>query len=90
MITVDVHEAQTRLSGLVKAVEERGEIVILLRHGMPVAEIHQPLCPSWSSTMVRADASVRVAGRAAEWLRHRSSARAAQILAARRRESSGW
>jgi len=40
MIRVNMHEAKTRLSELVKAVEERGETVILQRHGRPVAEIH--------------------------------------------------
>ncbi len=35
-----MHEAKTRLSELVKAVEDRGETVILQRHGKPVAEIH--------------------------------------------------
>ena len=34
-----MHEAKTRLSELVKAVEERGETVILQRNGKPVAEI---------------------------------------------------
>jgi len=48
MITVKMHEAKTRLSALVKAVEERGERVILQRHGKPVAEIHafQPADPA--------------------------------------------
>lgn len=41
MITVNMHEAKTRLSKLVKAVEEEGEIVILQRNGQPVAEIHR-------------------------------------------------
>lgn len=40
MINVNMHEAKTRLSELVKAVEEHGETVILQRHGKPVAEIH--------------------------------------------------
>jgi len=39
MITVNMHEAKTRLSELVKAVEERGEIVVLCRDGREVAEI---------------------------------------------------
>lgn len=39
-----MHEAKTRLSQLVKAVEERGETVILQRNGKAVAEIqrHNP------------------------------------------------
>ena len=36
---VNMHEAKSRLSELVKAVEEDGEQVILCRHGKPVAEI---------------------------------------------------
>lgn len=40
MITVNMHEAKTRLSQLIKAIEEDGEIVILQRNGEPVAEIH--------------------------------------------------
>jgi antitoxin (DNA-binding transcriptional repressor) of toxin-antitoxin stability system len=41
MITVNMHEAKTRLSELVKAVEERGETVILCRDGTEVAEIRR-------------------------------------------------
>jgi antitoxin (DNA-binding transcriptional repressor) of toxin-antitoxin stability system len=40
MIRVNIHEAKTNLSALVRAVEDRGETVILQRHGKPVAEIH--------------------------------------------------
>ncbi len=39
MITVNMHEAKTRLSELVKAVEERNEVVILCRGNRAVAEI---------------------------------------------------
>ncbi len=39
MITANMHEAKTRLSELVAAVE-RGETVIIQRHGKPVAELH--------------------------------------------------
>ena len=38
MITVNMHEAKTRLSELVKAVET-GETVVLCRNGVEVAEI---------------------------------------------------
>ncbi len=38
MITVNMHEAKSRLSELVKAVEE-GELVVLCRAGKEVAEI---------------------------------------------------
>jgi antitoxin (DNA-binding transcriptional repressor) of toxin-antitoxin stability system len=41
MITVNMHEAKTRLSELVKAVEERGETVVLCRDGLEVAEIRR-------------------------------------------------
>jgi antitoxin (DNA-binding transcriptional repressor) of toxin-antitoxin stability system len=41
MITVDMHEAKTRLSELVKAVEERNETVVLCRNGQEVAEIRR-------------------------------------------------
>lgn len=39
MIAVNMHEAKSRLSALVKAVEEDGETVILCRNGKEVAEI---------------------------------------------------
>lgn len=41
MITVNMHDAKTRLSELVKAVEERNETVVLCRDGRPVAEIRR-------------------------------------------------
>ena len=41
MITVNLHEAKTRLSELVKAVEERNETVVLCRGGREVAEIRR-------------------------------------------------
>ncbi|HEY2380602.1 MAG TPA: type II toxin-antitoxin system prevent-host-death family antitoxin [Terriglobia bacterium] len=41
MITVNMHDAKTRLSELVKAVEEKGEVVILCRDGKEVAEIRR-------------------------------------------------
>ena len=39
MKTVNMHEAKTRLSELVKAVEDRNEVVVLCRDGREVAEI---------------------------------------------------
>ena len=39
MIIANMHEAKSRLSALVKAVEEGGETVILCRNGKEVAEI---------------------------------------------------
>jgi prevent-host-death family protein len=41
VITVNMHEAKSRLSELVKAVEEGNETVILQRHGTPVAELRR-------------------------------------------------
>jgi antitoxin (DNA-binding transcriptional repressor) of toxin-antitoxin stability system len=41
MITVNMHEAKTRLSELVRAVEERNEVVVLCRDGQEVAEIRR-------------------------------------------------
>jgi prevent-host-death family protein len=39
MITVSVHEAKANLSTLLRAVEQRGERVIILKHGVAIAEI---------------------------------------------------
>jgi antitoxin (DNA-binding transcriptional repressor) of toxin-antitoxin stability system len=41
MISVNMHEAKTRLSELVKAVEDRDEVVVLCRDGREVAEIRR-------------------------------------------------
>ncbi len=41
MITVNMHEAKTRLSELVRAVEEGNEVVVLCRDGHEVAEIRR-------------------------------------------------
>jgi antitoxin (DNA-binding transcriptional repressor) of toxin-antitoxin stability system len=41
MITVNMHEAKSRLSELVKAVEECNETVVLCRDGHEVAEIRR-------------------------------------------------
>ena len=43
MITANMHEAKSRLSELVKAVEENGETVILCRNGKEVAQITRRL-----------------------------------------------
>ena len=42
MITVNMHEAKTRLSELVRAVETEGETVVLCRNGVPIAELTRP------------------------------------------------
>ena len=39
MITVNTHEAKSRLSALLAAVQDRGEVVLICRHGKPVAEL---------------------------------------------------
>jgi len=41
MITVNMHDAKTRLSELVKAVEEKNEVIVLCRDGREVAEIRR-------------------------------------------------
>jgi len=41
MIAVNMHEAKTRLSELVRAVEDRNEVVVLCRDGHEVAEIRR-------------------------------------------------
>ena len=41
MISVNMHEAKTRLSELVRAVEEHNETVVLCRDGREVAEIRR-------------------------------------------------
>jgi antitoxin (DNA-binding transcriptional repressor) of toxin-antitoxin stability system len=41
MIQVNMHEAKTRLSELVRAVEQRNEVVVLCRDGKAVAEIRR-------------------------------------------------
>jgi antitoxin (DNA-binding transcriptional repressor) of toxin-antitoxin stability system len=45
MVKVNMHEAKTRLSELVKAVEERNEVVVLCRNGREVAEIRRRARP---------------------------------------------
>jgi antitoxin (DNA-binding transcriptional repressor) of toxin-antitoxin stability system len=39
MVTVNTHEAKTRLSALLALVEQKGEKVLICRHGQPVAEL---------------------------------------------------
>ena len=46
MIVANMHEAKTRLSALVKSVEEDGETVILCRNGKQVAEIRPLSTPA--------------------------------------------
>lgn len=42
MITVNMHEAKTRLSALVKMVEEGETSVVICRNGKPVAQLEKP------------------------------------------------
>ena len=46
MITVNTHEAKTRLSALLAAVEQHGEVITICRNGKPVAELRLPATPS--------------------------------------------
>jgi len=39
MVTVNTHEAKTQLSALLALVEQKGEKVLICRHGRPVAEL---------------------------------------------------
>jgi len=39
MVTVNTHEAKTQLSALLALVEQKGERVLICRHGRPVAEL---------------------------------------------------
>ena len=41
MVRVNMHEAKSRLSELVRAVEERNETIVLCRDGIEVAEIRR-------------------------------------------------
>ena len=45
MITVNMHEAKTQLSRLVKSIEN-GESVLICRKGKPVAEMRAPSIPT--------------------------------------------
>lgn len=43
MITVNTHEAKSKLSALIRAIEEEGETVLICRAGRPVAELRRPM-----------------------------------------------
>jgi prevent-host-death family protein len=60
MITANMHEAKSRLSEFVKAVEERGEVVILHRNGKPVAEIRAIVPRPVNRRLIKPDPSLRV------------------------------
>ena len=38
-ISVSIHQAKTNLSALIRVIEKQGEKVIIMRHGVAVAEI---------------------------------------------------
>ena len=59
MIIVNMHDAKTRLSELVKAVEERNETVVLCRDGREVAEIRRRL-PARSRRSLTPDPQLHV------------------------------
>jgi len=40
MLTINTHEAKTKLSSLLLAVEKKKEVVVICRNGHPVAELH--------------------------------------------------
>jgi len=42
MILVNTHEAKTKLSALLAAIEKNGEVVLICRNGKPVAELKAP------------------------------------------------
>jgi len=41
MLKVNTHEAKTRLSALLAAVESEGEVVVICRNGKPIAELRR-------------------------------------------------
>lgn len=41
MITVNTHEAKSRLSALLAAVETKGERIVICRNGKPIAELRR-------------------------------------------------
>lgn len=60
MITANMHEAKSRLSALVKAVEEDDEVVVICRNGKEVAEIRRRSQPKPFKRNLTPDPSLRV------------------------------
>lgn len=60
MITVNMHEAKTRLSELVKVVETEGETVILCRNGIQVAELRAVTKRPVNRMLIPPDPALRV------------------------------
>jgi prevent-host-death family protein len=60
MILVNMHEAKTRLSELVKRVESTGETVILCRNGREVAEVRAIAPAAFDRTKIKPAARMHV------------------------------
>ena len=60
MISVNMHEAKSRLSELVKSVETTGTTVILCRNGTEVAEIRAVKRKPLDRTRIPPDPALRV------------------------------
>jgi antitoxin (DNA-binding transcriptional repressor) of toxin-antitoxin stability system len=60
MILVNTHEAKTRLSKLLAAVEEKGEVVLICRNGKPVAELTQPHTTSAGADRLKPSPDLKV------------------------------
>ena len=59
MVTVNTHEAKTQLSALLALVEQKGEKVMICRHGKPVAELSKAK-PRKPRNRLAVDPSLRV------------------------------
>lgn len=60
MISVNMHEAKTRLSELVKRAETTGETIILCRNGKEVAEVRALGSKVPDRTKIKPDPGMRV------------------------------
>ena len=50
MITYSAYDAKAKLSALLDQVETLGEVVIITRHGKPVAKVTRVDPPEWTPT----------------------------------------
>jgi prevent-host-death family protein len=63
MITVNTHEAKTKLSELLMLVETGKESVLICRHGRPVAELVKPVAvPPCSRNKIYPELNVKITG----------------------------
>ncbi len=63
MITVNTHEAKTRLSALLGLIESGKETVLICRHGRPVAELVKPRHPAANHRRdIKPDTTIRYSG----------------------------